>query len=208
MIRVVVKVLTTLSLLCVGMGLIFETENVHADPTPTCVVMDIGAGSQIKLDDVKILLPEVEERIKRGLTVKWAHVFVRHPGEMTHPQNQQARCELLFDLWEEEYVVSKIDDASQKDYTRKTFPNLARAIEECMKFRLATKLDAKVPLEVISVFNPISEEQLQKTREWLAERGIGSKEGPLIGRAVGAMMDLSQQKVWTRSCPIQDSTKI
>lgn len=104
------------------------------------------------------------------------------------------RCHILYDLWAEKYIVSRSGDEAAK-----TFP-LGReqdALKECMIADVPGPADAR-RVAVEAVLNPVDEKQQELTREWLATKGIGGSG--VVGRAIGAVMNLKAEKRWTYEC--------
>lgn len=112
-------------------------------------------------------------------------------GEIT------GRCRLVYDLWAETYQVS--DVINQKPFEQK-FPGAQgqQALSLCVSVPMP-----RFPFShahVTALVNPVDAHQEERTRTWLATKGIGGPGNGIVGRALGAVIDLKTETTVDYDC--------
>jgi hypothetical protein len=172
----------------------------NADGGSGCVVSvgKDGVGEAHVRDAFK-LLPEIEAKLKKGVSVTVVHEVMR-PGQSDYVFG----CKAFYDLWDEAYAVTtyagRMDQPAGPSHTVHTLPEVQRL---CLDAALPGHMEAKGSASVSTYLDPVSDEQRQKTRQWLAEKGIGNGTGALFGRAAYAITNMDQKKATTRDCPVE-----
>ena len=113
-------------------------------------------------------------------------------------------CQIYYDLWEEEYTIQRFEEFSLPIDESKLKPRLIRskhkkeALDQCF----STRLTLTVPFSQIrmqTLVDPTNKEQLERTRLWLAKRGIGGNSS-IIGKALGSLVRLDNQIEFETIC--------
>ena len=155
-------------------------------------------GTELTLRDVEAAFPEFQGKADKGVTITLEHrINGKNPSDHI---NLVFGCRVTFDLWNKSYLVEPLNataGAKVEAASLATFPNYCRT---ALMPGLARALTAD--LEVTSSLEPVSAEQEEKTRAWLAEHGIGSASQALLGRAVAALIDLKEDKAVKRLCRV------
>lgn len=167
----------------------------------SCYVNLRGSVPQLIMDDLSERFPEISQKTQKGLTVNL--VTQSHLASSSANNELMVRCRIYADLWNEDFIVNRTSILSSAFSPPQKFKSLREALRVCQQVSLPLEVKGIEGLEVVTVLNPISDEQIEKTRKWLAERGIAANAGPMLGRAVGALLDLNDQKAIRRFCPAQ-----
>lgn len=111
---------------------------------------------------------------------------------------QSGRCRLVYDIWGE---VFNLSDSMSSPASELKFPNAkgAEALETCASIPLpaASKYSS---IHVVTLVNPVDAKQEERTRNWLATKGIGGSGSGVIGRALGAVINLKTESVVDYDC--------
>lgn len=167
----------------------------------SCVLNQHSAEPHIVMEDLTARFPEIAQKIQKGLTVNL--VTQTFLATSFRGEEVSVHCRIYADLWNELVVVSRTTFKSETFSTPQKFKTLADGIRLCQEVELPASARGLSGLDVVTILNPVSAEQVEKTRKWLAERGIGASAGPMLGRAVGALLDLNDQKMVRRFCPAE-----
>ncbi len=162
-------------------------------------------------EDGKILLiPDLEEKfwlengalkkVKDGLALTIEkRLGLLDKQRRTIVTETSSRCRLVYDLWNESYSVydSTLANAKKLDFSAE---KSKEALMKCVGIPIGSLESSfyKISIEV----NPVDKEQEQKTREWLATKGIGGTGSGLFGRAFGSVLDLKTDKTVIYDCKI------
>lgn len=107
------------------------------------------------------------------------------------------QCRLAYDLWAELFLLS--DNAYNPPRQRKIASLQAQeALLQCVAMPLADVQGRLI--KVLALVNPVDAKQEQLTREWLATKGIGGSRSGVIGRALGAVIDLKTETTVNYDC--------
>lgn len=112
---------------------------------------------------------------------------------------QQGRCRLVYDLWAEVFTLS---DSIYNPTGEFKFSNAhgQDALEKCASIPLLTPTQNYSMLHVVTLVNPVDAKQEERTRTWLATKGIGGSGSGVIGRALGAVINLKTESVVDYDC--------
>jgi hypothetical protein len=143
------------------------------------------------LSDVPEAFPEINDKLAKGLTVTLLHEVTRGG------QSFVFGCRVYYDLWDESYgVTTFVGNGAEAKHTERDRKKVMALCDE-------------VPLDghgtgdevaVTSRLDPVSDDQMEKTRQWLATRGIGNSSKAIVGRAVGAITSLKEERSVSRTC--------
>jgi hypothetical protein len=123
------------------------------------------------------LVQKIESRIHRGLSVT-----IKSSVE-ARTQKTSFGCTIKFDPWAETMTILPFGASPLESKDRNAW------IRQCFLTR-GLSLPVKSRVQGIFEIDPVSQEQIAKTRLWLAERGIGGRSDTPLGQAVGALVDL------------------
>ncbi len=152
--------------------------------------------SELGLEDLDVRFAELETHLKKGLSVTLL-------SEVEAGDRRFAfGCRIFYDLWDEAYMVFPIVGAVEVKERTALVKKLAGLPKACTTVTLPWALKKGEPVDVTTRLNPVTEEQVAKTRKWLAERGIGAN-GAMAGRAAYAMVDLKQTQSFQRRCDVK-----
>jgi len=152
---------------------------------------------------------EMVQRLSRGLSVTIRHKLMDSPSQSTGTRSTRG-CRITFDLWDERYTIVPLDAAgsAQPAEAWRQTRELSAFPEECLTV-IPTR-DEEIAARsagayvVTTQLNPVPQEQINRTRQWLAAtRESGS--GTMVGRAALAMLDLSGGESFTTRCSPQGS---
>lgn len=167
----------------------------RAHAAGSCVVTTHATKlSQIQLGDLDGRFSDFETHLRKGLSVTLLSDVAAGERSFTFG------CRIFYDLWDETYFVVPIVGAVEVKDKTSNLKRMTGLPEACVKVSLPWSLRKGETVEVTTKLNPVTDEQLAKTRKWLAERGIGAN-GALAGRAAYAMVDLHQTQSFQRRCP-------
>lgn len=165
----------------------------HAAPAaaPLPVTLSARNGRVLAtLDLSAVLAPGLERQLGNGLTNVVAVLITVAPAHGGEPLQLYGRViEILFDVWDETYAVT-VKDRRAPAGMRLVLRDFA-----ALRALLAQERDldlgplAALPrrplvLEARVELNPVSKEQLQRTREYIANPGAGSRPGGAPSRSV------------------------
>ncbi|HTN52676.1 MAG TPA: hypothetical protein VML50_09770 [Anaeromyxobacter sp.] len=161
-----------------------------AGPGPLPVRLEARAGRlEAALDLSAVVAPGLEKQLGNGLTnVIALYVTVAPAGGGDVVALQGRVIEILFDVWEESYAVT-VGDARAPQEIRRSFPDF-RALRAFLADQEGIDLGplAQLPVGPLVVearveVNPVSREQLQRTREYIANP-VGGRPGGGGARSV------------------------
>lgn len=112
---------------------------------------------------------------------------------------RSGRCRLVYDIWAEIFTVS---DSALSSIAEFKFPNAKgrEALEKCAGIPLSGSPATYSLLHVVTLVNPVDAHQEERTRNWLATKGIGGSGSGVIGRALGAVINLKTESVVDYDC--------
>ena len=155
-----------------------------AAPQPLPLQLAARSGRLIATVDLSAAFPATLEReMGNGLTNVVAVYVTVIPSGSRHPAMLYGRVvEILFDVWEETYAVT-VKDAHVPQGVRFVLPDF-----KSLRAFLSQERDidlgpvALLPAEPFFVearveVNPVSKEQLQRTREYIANPAAGARAG-------------------------------
>ena len=179
-------------------GLLAATPGWAASACRIAPSGDGGAAAELRADDTLDAFPEIEQKLVKGLAVTIVHEVALESGVPF-----VFGCKLYYDLWDESYGVTLFKGGLGASGVKQTVRDRRQAVELCQRTALPFAVTIKDQVEVTSHLDPVSDEQLAKTRRWLAEKGISSSSGAFFGRAAYAIVNLKQQKAVTRRCEVR-----
>jgi hypothetical protein len=167
-----------------------------------CVVTIAAGGHPVTVDlaDLSGHFAELDARLARGLTVTLVHDVDAGDG-----RRFKFGCKAFYDLWDEAYVVTALTGDDEAEGASKRLKHFDASAAPCGEAPLPWALTAGATVDVMSALDPVSPEQAEKTRRWLAEKGIGGSAGAPFGRAALALVDLSHQDRFARQCPVRSA---
>jgi hypothetical protein len=120
-------------------------------------------------------------------------------------------CQVYFDLWEEEYYVQHIDNNSWREESPRAKQQVIRTKhkDDAINLCFTTQFNLIVPFSQVRVqtlVDPTNKEQMERTRRWLAQRGIGGNSS-IIGKALGSLIRLDHQTEFETICTALPSPK-
>lgn len=176
---------------------LFSTWAAPAQGAGDChVSAQDGKLAELRVDDLEGRFPELHGHLRKGLSATLLTEVEVSDGRFTFG------CRIFFDLWDESYLVLPIVGVVEVKERQTTVKALAGLPPACTRATLPWQLGSGKSLEVVTRLNPVTDEQVAKTRKWLAERGIGAG-GALAGRAAYAMVDLKQTRSFKRRCTVR-----
>jgi hypothetical protein len=158
----------------------------------------LGVAAELRADDTLEAFPEIDQKLVKGLAVTIVHEVALDGGVPF-----VFGCKLYYDLWDESYGVTQFKGGLGASGVKQTVRDRRQAVALCQRTALPFAVAVRDQVEVTTHLDPVSDEQLAKTRRWLAEKGISSNSGAFFGRAAYAIVNLKQQKVVTRRCEVR-----
>ncbi|MCX6116300.1 MAG: hypothetical protein NT027_02065 [Proteobacteria bacterium] len=162
----------------------------------------LTGGADIKRCDLRrqedgkiLLIPDLEEKfwLENGALKKVKDGLALTIEKRLGLLDKQRRT------WNESYSVydSTLANAKKLDFSAE---KSKEALMKCVGIPIGSLESSfyKISIEV----NPVDKEQEQKTREWLATKGIGGTGSGLFGRAFGSVLDLKTDKTVIYDCKI------
>lgn len=137
--------------------------------------------------------PSIERQLGNGLTnVIAVYVSVVPEGSRQPVAIYGRIVEILFDVWEETYAVTVKDPRTPRGLRRvvNDFPALRALLSHARELDLGPVSElppGSFRLEARVEVNPISKEQLQRTREYIANPPAGARPGGTSRSVLGAM---------------------
>ncbi|MCX6124464.1 MAG: hypothetical protein NTV34_06900 [Proteobacteria bacterium] len=107
------------------------------------------------------------------------------------------RCRLVYDLWAEKFIIKdSLYEAGQEI----SMPGSQgrNALLRCVTLPLPKINFDSMRVQVL--INPIDEQQEARTRDWLATKGIGGAGTGIMGRAMGAVINLKTESKVEYDC--------
>ena len=157
-----------------------------------CVLHHKAKQAAINVVDPTKAFPEFLDKLKKVLNISLLYNVRWNEGEQKH--NFVFGCKFSYDLWQELYSieVTRADQTVEKIQVK----DLTTIPDACMTFALTGKFADSIPkiANLSSVLNPVSEEQIDRTRNWLAEHGFAGEKSGLVTRTVGAFTRLRAEK--------------
>ena len=139
---------------------------------------------------------EAMRKVRDGLAMTIEYQIAMWSKGATNPEFLSSRCRLLYDLWAEKYVVTKTGGTGPENFP---FGKEADAVTRCTGLDLRVSGDL-ARVEMDAILNPVDEKQQERTRGWLATKGIGGPSSGVISRAIGASLNLKAEKRWSDEC--------
>lgn len=155
-----------------------------------CTVRPAGSGLELVVHDLDTTFPEISTKLAKGLAV--TILSTARLGDETFAFG----CKIYLDLWAEAYVVKDLSGGAERSVNDKS-----AAFETCRRARIPWSA-AKGEIRVSTDVDPISQEQEEKTREWLAEKGIGGNSKALFGRAAATLTNFHKTQKTNRTCEV------
>ncbi len=167
-----------------------------AEPLPASLAVRDGR-AVAAVDLAAAFPPALEHTLGNGLTNVVAVYVAVVPDDGGEPAAATGRViEILYDVWEETYAVTVRDPRTPRGvhHVLQDFPALRAflAHERDVDLGPASALPrAPVALEARVEVNPISKEQLERTREFIANPSSGSRPGgsrSVLGAMAGFLL--------------------
>jgi hypothetical protein len=105
------------------------------------------------------------------------------------------RCRLTYDLWAEVFLLNRFE--SQRGQLEK-IASPDEALAKCVGWPQVQTMQGVIQYRV--TVNPVDKSQEERTRTWLAQKGIGGTG--IISRAINAVMDLKADSVVENACQL------
>src|SRR5437773_8919791 len=109
--------------------------------------------------------PVVKKQLASGLTTTFVVIAKRRDGS----GRGGARIEIRYDLWDEVYIVRRLEFDNRRDAQRLAPDQLERGWRN--ETRLMAASDERVVLEVELLVLPFSAQEERDAREWLSKSG-------------------------------------
>jgi hypothetical protein len=162
-----------------------------AAPAPLQAALASHAGRlQVSLDLSAVFVPQLERQLGNGLTNLVAvYVTILPEGGGEAVAFYGRVVDILFDVWDETYAVT-VKDAHAPAGAHLVLPDFAAlraflADERDLDLGPVDALPAgRLVVEVRVEVNPVSKEQLQRTREYIANPSAGARPGGSGSRSV------------------------
>lgn len=170
---------------------------------PACVAKGLPVTkATVVVYDLDTSFPEISTKLAKGLAVTILHELRREREGATFVFG----CKIYFDLWAEAYKVTSLTQ-DQNDHvvaigTEQTISGKSAAFALCEKTVSPWTFNGLSGVSVATMVDPISPEQEAKTREWLAEKGIGGNSKALFGRAAATLTNFHQKQSKERDCEV------
>lgn len=162
----------------------------------------INNGTHIAIGDILAQFPEFQSKVDKGVTVTLEHLLRIDNKAHAEPKVFNFGCKVTFDLWDRRYTIVPTGFSLAKDTNSVSTLNALPAA--CQTAFLPVDVDVlNSEMEIFSSIDPVSAEQTEKTRTWLAARGIGTASQAILGRAVAAFIDLREEKAVRRRCRVK-----
>lgn len=142
-------------------------------------------------------LSGVIRKVRDGLALTVERRMAMLTSERQVVDQYFGRCRLVYDLWAETFILNDFSDGGVSE-TRHANGDYKLALARCVSLHLPH--DKFASLRVNVVVNPIDEQQEERTRNWLATKGIGGAGSGVIGRALGAVINLKADSVVDYEC--------
>lgn len=111
-------------------------------------------------------------------------------------------CRMTYDLWTERLAVTTLTGESLAPGSPRDAGREISWPTECSQIPWSFEGQGEGPgplrVEIDAELNPISEDQRETTKRWLAERGIGGSG--IVGRVLGIMVDVEARKIQHLNC--------
>jgi hypothetical protein len=183
---------------CFGLPLRFFDGEAAA--SPSCSIRPEGAGQgSVVVGDGLDKFASARERLNKGLSITLLNQVTKTADDTPFVFG----CRITYDLWDEDYVFTPIVGGLLVKQQTTTAKNLQPLPRSCSEARLPWHVPDDGRVHVTTLLDPVSDEQVQRTRKWLAERGIGAGTGTLAGRAAYAMVNLKQEQSVERVCNLE-----
>jgi hypothetical protein len=154
-----------------------------------------GGRLRASLDVSAAFRPELARELGNGLT----NVIAVHVGLVSEKGDEPVavygrEIEVLYDVWEESYRVSEKDVDADRPRTRRLvfqdYPSLRDHLSHLRDVDLGptrTIASGRWVIQVRIEVNPISQELLDRTREFIANPAAGAREGGSSRSFLGTM---------------------
>jgi hypothetical protein len=136
----------------------------------------------------------INSRLKKGLPVNLAHIVsVSKSPRQRWEDIHTFGCRFTFDPWDEVIRISARSGTDQSQLTLKGSSLKLEPTSPCVRWKSREQLTFATA-RVTTQLDVVDADQMERTRRWLAERGIGSEGTGMFGRALSAMIDLKGPK--------------
>jgi hypothetical protein len=179
----------------VALALLATAPAARAAPPPAQLPVGLSArGGRVvaTIDLSSAFPPTIERDLGNGLTNVVAVYVTLAPDAGGDPTAVFGRViEILFDVWEETYAVT-VKDPDRPEGVRlvlRDFPALRRflAMERDVDLGPVSALPEPFHVDARVEVNPVSKEQLQRTREYIANPAAGTRTAGGTRSVLGAM---------------------
>ena len=140
---------------------------------------------------------ETIRKVKDGLALTVERRVVALNSQKQPVAQSFARCRLIYDLWAETFILTDNAGTATTDIRYKSNQH-KDALERCAQVTLTT--DNFASLKVNVVVNPIDAKTEERTRNWLAAKGLGGTGSGVVGRAIGAVLNLKADSAVDYEC--------
>jgi len=147
--------------------------------------------------DVAQAFPQIEEKLSKGLAVT-----IANEASWTGLPAALFGCKIYYDLWDETYVVSTLKGSLAAIGDRQHIRDRSAALKLCYSTTFTNVRVGSQDFLLTTHLDPVGDEVLAKTRNWLAEKGISGSSTAIFGRAAYAIIDLKHQEAISRHCPV------
>ncbi len=152
------------------------------------------SGQHVKIEQLEKNFPDAIQKLEKTLSLR-----MRHRLEWVSDSRSleaEMGCSIARDLWTDQFFVNTYHAAGQPN--REARVSLRTIPDGCLQFRRPEILKTGTQIFVTTYLNPVSDDQMQRTKEWLAERGYST--GRLMARNVTRAIDA--EKEWKQECQV------
>lgn len=108
-----------------------------------------------------------------------------------------ATCRLMYDIWEDSFLLVDLQESTRLELKFGSAKSL-EALKRCVSLSLPQTTAALAHVQVL--INPVDSRQEERTRDWLATKGIGGTGAGIMGRAMGAVINLKTESTVEHDC--------
>jgi hypothetical protein len=151
-------------------------------------------------------LNELTLRLKRGQTLTFIQ-SAKIDANITNSFQITQGCRIFFDLWANHYDVERWSGLFRPPPTiakHEKIDGLSTALRECLAFDIGNKKSeiGSAMVRIHTILNPVDDDQMKKTREWLSQKGFAGHGSSLLGRVLNVMLDLKADEEWDDFCSL------
>jgi len=147
--------------------------------------------------DTAKAFPQIEEKLGKGLAVT-----IANEASWTGLPAALFGCKIYYDLWDETYIVSTLRGSLSAVGERQRIHDRQDALKLCYTTTFTNVRVGSQDFLLTTHLDPVGDEVLATTRNWLAEKGISGSSTAIFGRAAYAIIDLKHQEAISRRCAV------